>query len=509
MGCIKDLCCIDPLPLVFDDCMTLYEHICRLHKKMNEMIDKFNQAMKEFADIKAAFEVIKQDFADIQAEFAQIKQEVEALKARVNALEAKDTELERMINAIDSNYASLINMINKINSKIRTIENNVASNTTDISNLTNLYNSLRNDINLLKNTINSILGQSDVTVIDVTTHGILPNIEACQTIPESLITPSTRLYFPYGTYHINTVTISGVENFGIINAGTIYNCNHDLFVIENSPKFTITGGTFEISNSIDGAVFRLIYAKGESSYGKISNVHINGSSSSNTVNITGAALSQFASNWTFDKCVFTWTGDVVSNASICIKISTDDSNTSLTSYVPTYTLINDSSFTEQWAYGLMLTANLDHLDTDKYRCSVDVNNCGFYHNLIPIYYVGAELNLNQCSFSYISDACFKIGNGALTVTTEYLQYWPLRMNYCSFWRCDRLFNNVGTIRHVVASLYTKVTEMKYYNQTEHKIFTDPHLVGGCVLTMYDSTVSAVYDSSAIPGFNSIMPIAMS
>ena len=92
--------CHKVLPLVYDDSLSYYEVLCKLTKKINEVIELAEELKNAYEEILSYYENIRQEIDEaIDEKYAELDAEV---KAELNALETRVTVMmEKVLSDLD------------------------------------------------------------------------------------------------------------------------------------------------------------------------------------------------------------------------------------------------------------------------------------------------------------------------------------------------------------------------------------------------------------------------
>lgn len=102
--------CHKILPLVYDESLSYYEVLCKLTKKINDIIELAEKLEKAYEEILSYYENIRQEIDEaIDEKYAQldaeVKAELEALELRVNAkMNEVLTEVEELTTLVNTYY---------------------------------------------------------------------------------------------------------------------------------------------------------------------------------------------------------------------------------------------------------------------------------------------------------------------------------------------------------------------------------------------------------------------
>lgn len=120
--------CQKVLPLAYDDSLSYYEAICKLVKKINEVIDQFD------------------DWSEVIAELQQAIVDIDDMKANIATL---DTELVALTGTVNENYRELVSLVSEldklVNDSVKNMNDRVDTVEMSLSNLTQaIYNVNKN-----------------------------------------------------------------------------------------------------------------------------------------------------------------------------------------------------------------------------------------------------------------------------------------------------------------------------------------------------------------------------
>lgn len=139
--------CYKILPLVYDDSISYYEFLCKILKKVNEIIEDLNQLWSEFNEFKTYVQNeinrIDEEIADIDNRLTALREEFDTFKSHVedeiNRLDAEDQRLDGKIDSVDDYYRG----------EVERIDDEIDTLATDLSNLANRVDTVEDTLNSL------------------------------------------------------------------------------------------------------------------------------------------------------------------------------------------------------------------------------------------------------------------------------------------------------------------------------------------------------------------------
>lgn len=141
--------CHKVLPLTYDNSLSYYELLCKVHKLINDIIE----VMKE----------IEQIVEELNQRVDELNERVDLLDEKVTLLESKIVEIENRINEIVSilnTHTELIERLREdvtnIQNQIGAINNQLVTINTNLTNLTNEVNSLKARVLALENSLSDM-----------------------------------------------------------------------------------------------------------------------------------------------------------------------------------------------------------------------------------------------------------------------------------------------------------------------------------------------------------------
>lgn len=151
------------IPLLFDDCPTVYQKICSLWAKLNELIDKYNNLLdtldEKFSQIDSEIAAIKAQLAEIGNQITAIQNRLNKIESRLSAAESNITNLQSRMDTAESNITNLQGRMNTAENNITNLNNRIGTAETNISQLRTDLETEISDINNSLNKFNQDLGK--------------------------------------------------------------------------------------------------------------------------------------------------------------------------------------------------------------------------------------------------------------------------------------------------------------------------------------------------------------
>lgn len=133
--------CYKILPLVYDDSISYYEFLCKILKKINEIIDELTALRNEFEAFKAyvTSEIARLDtlISELDERLTELEDDYNEFKTFVNS------EIERLDDKIDTLDEYTRNAITRIDNSITILTNNYNQLATRVDDLQTALNNMK------------------------------------------------------------------------------------------------------------------------------------------------------------------------------------------------------------------------------------------------------------------------------------------------------------------------------------------------------------------------------
>lgn len=130
--------CIDVIPLIYDDSLSIYELLCKFHRQLELL-------RKSLEETKEQVETNEQDIA-------QLKTDVQNINTAINDLTTKVNKNISDIQNINSNIVDINAVLDTHNSAIGSINDSISTINTKLTNITSQLESINTEINTIKST---------------------------------------------------------------------------------------------------------------------------------------------------------------------------------------------------------------------------------------------------------------------------------------------------------------------------------------------------------------------